>query len=120
MLHTGQVKWFDVKKGWGFIHGPEGQDVFVHYSQITGDGFKTLRDGEMVNYELTQGDKGFQARTVERVDGEDDPANDGELAHDGYDGSSLRHDRHTQHDADESASNDSTVGSPSTGYRNRF
>ena len=63
----GQVKWFDPKKGYGFILGPEGQDVFVHYSQIQGDGFRSLRDGEMVDYELVQGDKGFQARAVNRV-----------------------------------------------------
>jgi CspA family cold shock protein len=63
----GQVKWFDPKKGFGFIVGPNGQDVFVHYSQIQGDGFKTLRDGETVDYDLVQGDKGLQARTVTQV-----------------------------------------------------
>ncbi len=63
----GQVKWFDPKKGYGFIVGPEGQDVFVHYSQIDGEGFKSLRDGEEVDYDLTQGDKGFQAQHVHRV-----------------------------------------------------
>jgi CspA family cold shock protein len=63
----GQVKWFDAKKGFGFILGPEGRDVFVHYSQITGEGFKSLRDGETVAYELSQGDKGLHAVTVTRV-----------------------------------------------------
>ena len=62
----GQVKWFDPKKGYGFILGPQGQDVFVHYSQIQGDGFRSLRDGEAVEYELVEGDKGFQARGVIR------------------------------------------------------
>jgi cold shock protein len=62
----GQVKWFDPKKGFGFINGPDGQDVFVHYSQIAGDGFKSLRDGEDVEYVLTQGEKGYQAREVQR------------------------------------------------------
>ena len=62
----GQVKWFDPKKGYGFITGPQGQDVFVHYSQIQGDGFRSLKDGEGVNYDLIEGDKGWQARTVER------------------------------------------------------
>lgn len=62
----GQVKWFDPKKGYGFIVGPEGQDVFVHFSQIQGDGFRSLRDGESVDYELVQGDKGFQAQDVVR------------------------------------------------------
>jgi len=65
--HRGQVKWFDPKKGFGFIHGPHGQDVFVHYSHIEGEGFKSLRDGEEVDYVLTQGDKGYQAREVQRI-----------------------------------------------------
>lgn len=67
MLTRGQVKWFDPKKGYGFILGPSGQDVFVHYSQIQGDGFRSLKDGEDVEYELIQGEKGWQARTVSRV-----------------------------------------------------
>jgi len=65
----GIVKWFDPKKGYGFIVGPEGQDVFVHYSQIQGDGFRSLKDGGEVEYELTEGDKGYQAREVHRVGG---------------------------------------------------
>ena len=64
--HTGQVKWFDPKKGYGFIIGPQGQDVFVHYSQIDGDGFKSLDDGESVSYHIEQGAKGFLARGVQR------------------------------------------------------
>ena len=60
----GQVKWFDPKKGFGFIVGPEGKDVFVHFSQIKGDGFRSLRDGESVEYELIEGDKGLQAKGV--------------------------------------------------------
>jgi len=67
MSTQGKVKWFDPKKGFGFIVGPEGQDVFVHYSQIEGDGFRSLKDGESVEYELVESDKGFQARTVSRV-----------------------------------------------------
>ena len=66
-MPTGNVKWFDVKKGFGFIVGPDGQDVFVHFSAIGGDGFKTLKDGEPVEYELNQGDKGFHAREVRRL-----------------------------------------------------
>jgi CspA family cold shock protein len=65
--HKGQVKWFDPKKGFGFIVGPDGQDVFVHYSQIQGDGFRSLKDGEGVEYELVQGEKGWQAREVHRM-----------------------------------------------------
>ena len=64
MSVRGRVKWFDAKKGFGFIIGPDGKDVFVHYSHIQGGGFRTLRDGETVDYELVEGDKGFQARDV--------------------------------------------------------
>ena len=67
MLQRGQVKWFDSKKGYGFIVGPEGQDVFVHYTHIGGDGFRSLKDGETVDYEVVEGDKGLQARAVLRV-----------------------------------------------------
>lgn len=67
MPTRGKVKWFDPKKGYGFILGPEGQDVFVHFSQIEGDGFRSLKDGEDVDYELIEGDKGWQAKTVLRV-----------------------------------------------------
>jgi CspA family cold shock protein len=67
MPTRGKVKWFDPKKGYGFILGPDGQDVFVHYSQIQGDGFRSLKDGEDVDYELIQGDKGWQAQTVLRA-----------------------------------------------------
>ncbi len=64
---SGQVKWFDPKKGYGFIVGPQGEDVFVHFSQIQGEGFKSLRDGEEVEYELVEGDKGLQAKDVHRL-----------------------------------------------------
>lgn len=67
MATAGRVKWFDPKKGFGFIIGPAGQDVFVHYSQIIGDGFRSLKDGEAVEYELIQSDKGWQARQVQRT-----------------------------------------------------
>ena len=63
---SGQVKWFDAKKGFGFIVGPDGQDVFVHYSQIEGEGFRSLKDGETVDYELVEGEKGSQAQQVSR------------------------------------------------------
>ena len=71
MSIKGQVKWFDLKKGFGFILGPEGQDVFVHYSQIEGDGFRSLHDGESVEYELIEGDKGWQAQGVHRLENTD-------------------------------------------------
>ena len=69
----GPVKWFDPRKGFGFIVGPDGQDVFVHFSQITGEGFRTLKDGEKVEYELIEGDKGFHAKGVVRLEA---PADD--------------------------------------------
>jgi CspA family cold shock protein len=65
-MPTGKVKWFDPKKGYGFIVGEQGQDVFVHYTSIAGDGFRVLKDGETVDYELIKGDKGLQARNVVR------------------------------------------------------
>jgi CspA family cold shock protein len=67
MPTTGSVKWFDSKKGFGFIVGPEGKDVFVHFTRIEGDGFRSLRDGETVEYEHTQGEKGLLATAVRRV-----------------------------------------------------
>lgn len=67
MATHGQVKWFDPKKGFGFIVGPDGQDVFVHYTQIEGEGFRSLKDGEEVEYELVEGEKGQQARQVQRA-----------------------------------------------------
>ncbi len=63
---TGEVKWFDVKKGFGFIVAPDGRDVFVHFSSILGDGFRSLKDGEVVQYEMTHGDKGLHAKNVRR------------------------------------------------------
>ena len=66
-MPTGPVKWFDSKKGFGFIVGPSGQDVFVHFSSIDGDGFRALRDGETVEYELTSGAKGFAAAHVKHM-----------------------------------------------------
>lgn len=72
MSIQGEVKWFDPKKGYGFIVGPEGQDVFVHFSQIMGDGFRSLKDGEKVDYDLVEGDKGLQAREVKRSEAEAD------------------------------------------------
>lgn len=65
-MPTGKVKWFDPKKGYGFIIGDEGQDVFVHYTSIAGSGFRSLADGETVDYELIKSEKGFQAQKVTR------------------------------------------------------
>lgn len=63
-MNHGNVKWFDRKKGYGFIVGPQGKDVFVHYSSIEGDGFRALRDGENVAYNLLETPKGLQASNV--------------------------------------------------------
>jgi CspA family cold shock protein len=65
---NGTVKWFNNAKGWGFIRQESGPDVFVHYSQISGDGFRTLREGEVVKFELRDGPKGPLAEKVVRVD----------------------------------------------------
>jgi CspA family cold shock protein len=65
---TGCVKWFDAKKGFGFLVGPGGKDVFVHFSSIESDGFRSLKDGESVEYELIEGEKGLSAKAVRRVD----------------------------------------------------
>lgn len=70
MSMTGTVKWFDSKKGFGFIVDGQGRDVFVHFSSIEGDGFRALKDGEQVEYEEYTGDKGLSARAVKRVTNE--------------------------------------------------
>lgn len=62
-----RVKWFDNVKGYGFIESSEGQDIFVHYKQIDGDGYKTLREGQQVEFELSQGEKGPLAVNVKLV-----------------------------------------------------
>ena len=61
---TGTVKWFNDAKGYGFITQDEGGDLFVHYSSISIDGFKTLKEGQKVEFEVTQGQKGPQAESV--------------------------------------------------------
>jgi CspA family cold shock protein len=63
----GVVKWFNDAKGFGFIEHTSGKDVFVHYSVIQSDGFKTLKDGEQVEYEIKEGPKGLHAMRVQRL-----------------------------------------------------
>jgi CspA family cold shock protein len=66
-MAKGQVKWFDNKKGYGFIENDEGEDIFVHYSNIAIEGYKTLEKGEVVEFEVVEGTKGLQAENVRRV-----------------------------------------------------
>ena len=66
-MASGKVKWFDNKRGFGFILQDTGQDVFVHHSSIVGNGYKTLQEGELVNYELVSSDKGPKAERVQRA-----------------------------------------------------
>jgi len=66
-MPTGKVKWFNEKKGYGFIAQESGDDVFVHFSAISGDGFKTLAEGERVEFDVARGPKGLQAGNVRRA-----------------------------------------------------
>jgi cold shock protein len=63
-LAEGTVKWFNDSKGFGFIEQNGGEDVFVHFSAVAGEGFKSLAEGDAVEFEITQGDKGLQAANV--------------------------------------------------------
>jgi CspA family cold shock protein len=63
----GTVKWFSDDKGFGFISREEGEDVFVHHTGISGEGFRTLKEGQAVEFEVTQGQKGLQATNVRAV-----------------------------------------------------
>ncbi len=66
-MSKGKVKWFNEKKGYGFIEQEEGGDVFVHYTVVQGDGFKTLIQGQEVEFEVVEGEKGPQATNVVRL-----------------------------------------------------
>ncbi len=66
-MPTGNVKWFDNSKGFGFISRENGSDVFVHHSAIQGDGYKSLDEGQSVQFEVTQGPKGDQATNVVKL-----------------------------------------------------
>ncbi|KDR95445.1 cold shock protein (beta-ribbon, CspA family) [Peptoclostridium litorale DSM 5388] len=63
-MNNGTVKWFNAEKGFGFITGEDGVDVFAHFSQIQKDGFKTLEEGERVSFDVAQGAKGLQAENI--------------------------------------------------------
>ncbi|MCP4595407.1 cold-shock protein [Neptuniibacter sp.] len=64
---TGTVKWFNDEKGFGFIEQQSGPDVFAHFSAIAGDGFKSLQEGQQVEFSLTQGQKGPQAENIQAI-----------------------------------------------------
>ncbi|HUU57247.1 MAG TPA: cold shock domain-containing protein [bacterium] len=67
MSEKGKIKWFSDAKGYGFIEREEGEDVFVHFSAIVGDGFRTLAEGQEVEFDVVQGQKGPQAENVSVV-----------------------------------------------------
>ncbi|AUW94734.1 MULTISPECIES: cold shock domain-containing protein [Sulfobacillus] len=64
---TGRVKWFSAEKGYGFLEREDGGDVFVHYTAINGEGFRTLNEGERVEFDVVEGDRGPQAANVVRL-----------------------------------------------------
>jgi len=66
-MQQGTVKWFNAKKGYGFISDADGNDVFVHFSAINGEGFKSLDEGQAVTYDLTEGARGMQAANVTKL-----------------------------------------------------
>jgi CspA family cold shock protein len=66
-MEQGTVKWFNAAKGFGFISREGGEDVFVHFKEIVGDGYKSLNEGDKVTFEVTQGPKGLQAQSVKKV-----------------------------------------------------
>jgi len=66
-VERGKVKWFNATKGFGFIERADGTDIFVHYTAINSDGFRTLAEGQEVRFDVVEGDKGLQAANVELV-----------------------------------------------------
>ena len=66
-MNNGTVKWFNETKGFGFISGDNGDDIFVHYSSIAGSGFKSLLEGDSVSFEIEDGDKGLKAVNVVKL-----------------------------------------------------
>jgi len=66
-MNTGTVKWFNAEKGFGFIERNDGDDIFVHFSAIQGDGYKSLDEGQEVSFDIIQGNKGEQAANVSKI-----------------------------------------------------
>ncbi len=73
-MAKGTVKWFDPKKGFGFVVNADGQDVFIHYTSIDGEGFRCLRSGQVVEYEEFRSDKGLQGKGVQIIDTKPSPS----------------------------------------------
>jgi CspA family cold shock protein len=69
MTNTGTVKWFNEAKGYGFIKREDGPDLFVHYTNIAGSGFRTLKEDDQVEFEISEGPKGLQAVKVTKITG---------------------------------------------------
>lgn len=63
-MSEGKVKWFNPKKGYGFIGTDDGREIFVHFSNISSNGFKILKEGDLVSFDIVEGDKGFRAENV--------------------------------------------------------
>jgi len=63
-MSDGKVKWFNPRKGYGFIATPDGRDIFVHFSSISGDGYRTLVEGDPVTFDIVEGEKGLRAENV--------------------------------------------------------
>ncbi len=66
-MEQGTVKWFNAAKGFGFISREGGEDVFVHFKEIVGEGYKSLNEGDKVEFNVTQGPKGLQAQSVKKI-----------------------------------------------------
>ncbi|WP_313234708.1 cold-shock protein [Sporosarcina ureae] len=69
-MHQGKVKWFSSDKGYGFIEADDGEEIFVHFTGITTDGFKTLAEGQTVSFEVIEGNRGPQAANVSTLEDE--------------------------------------------------
>jgi cold shock protein len=96
---TGTVKWFNAEKGYGFITQNSGEDLFVHYSEIQGAGYRSLDEGAKVEFEVTEGRKGLQASQVTIVEGGSDMDDDGSDIDD--DGSDMDDDGSDMDDGEE-------------------
>ncbi|EEO2628276.1 cold-shock protein CspD [Listeria monocytogenes] len=66
-MQNGKVKWFNNEKGYGFIESDDGEDIFVHFTAIQGDGYKSLEEGQAVTFEVVEGNRGAQAANVEKA-----------------------------------------------------